>query len=363
MNRPDTVLPRASSPTAAPLQATLRSIYEGLIGRGRDCALLDFPDHANVGDSAIWVGQVVVLRSLGARIRYAANHAEFSLAELRRNLPRDGVVLIHGGGNFGTIYPVHQKHRENILETCRDMKVVQLPQTLHYEDDAGLERTAQLVAQHPDFTLLVRDESSFRMGTERLGARTILCPDSALALQGRVKRQRPAVDCLVLARLDKETSGLDLGAEVAKAASGLSVRVADWVEDPPSLRLRLARWSRHRLRRAAYRHAFSNRLMEPAYTMAAWARVLRGIDFLSQGRVVITDRLHGMILCKVAGIPCVALDNNYGKVSGFHRQWLRDAPDCIVTTDAQHAVAIAKEFLDMPGAAIGRVSSTLPAAR
>ena len=46
---------------------------------------------------------------------------------------------------------------------------------------------------------------------------------------------------------------------------------------------------------------------------------------LSQGNVVITDRLHAHILSVLLGIPNIVLDNNYGKVHGYMEAWTSDA--------------------------------------
>jgi exopolysaccharide biosynthesis predicted pyruvyltransferase EpsI len=44
---------------------------------------------------------------------------------------------------------------------------------------------------------------------------------------------------------------------------------------------------------------------------------------LSEGRVVVTDRLHGHILCLLLGIPHIVLDNSYGKLRSFDETWTR----------------------------------------
>src|SRR3546814_2699367 len=57
------------------------------------------------------------------------------------------------------------------------------------------------------------------------------------------------------------------------------------------------------------------------YQMLAQWRLRRGISMLSQGRVIVTDRLHAHILSLLLDIPQVVLDNMYGKVSAFAAQW------------------------------------------
>src|SRR5262249_47886968 len=62
------------------------------------------------------------------------------------------------------------------------------------------------------------------------------------------------------------------------------------------------------------------------YDPLAEERLARGCGILSGGRVVVTDRLHGHVLCLVLGVPHVLLDNSYGKVRGFYETWTAGCP-------------------------------------
>ncbi|MBA3623120.1 MAG: polysaccharide pyruvyl transferase family protein [Methylibium sp.] len=314
-----------------------------LVPRGEPCALLDFPDHSNVGDSAIWLGERSLLRRYGVPVVYACSHQTWCERVLRCSLPR-GTVLLHGGGNFGSLWPRHHQFRLEVLEKLRDYRVVQLPQTLHFEadDQAGFDRSAELIAAHPDFTLLVRDVNSLRLG-ERLGARSLLCPDSAHFLD--ISRPAPPrVDCFVLARSDKESrqSAWQALAELP----GLGMEQADWLVEPPM-------WLNH-LRRQFFLGAFRRsrtfqRMFQPAYLQYLDAlsrqRVRRGIRQLSRGSVVVTDRLHAHILCSLLEIPNVVLDNSYGKVHDYMRSWTQGHPLCHPVRDIGQAQRLMQDLL------------------
>lgn len=41
-------------------------------------------------------------------------------------------------------------------------------------------------------------------------------------------------------------------------------------------------------------------------------------------KVVITDRLHGMIFCAITKTPCVVLPNSNHKISGTYYNWLSE---------------------------------------
>jgi pyruvyl transferase EpsO len=45
------------------------------------------------------------------------------------------------------------------------------------------------------------------------------------------------------------------------------------------------------------------------------------VRLLAAGRRVVTDRLHGHILCLLVGIPHCLYDNSYGKNREFYRAW------------------------------------------
>ena len=48
------------------------------------------------------------------------------------------------------------------------------------------------------------------------------------------------------------------------------------------------------------------------------------INIISQKQLVITDRLHGMILSIIAGTPCIVFGNNYHKVESSYFSWFKD---------------------------------------
>jgi exopolysaccharide biosynthesis predicted pyruvyltransferase EpsI len=308
------------------------------------CALLDFPDHGNVGDSAIWAGEIVALEALGVEVVYLATNLSFSAKVLRERMP-EGVILIHGGGNFGTIWPECQAHREAVLADFKDYPIVQLPQSIHYADDESLKHTRDLIAAHPDFTMLVRDEPSRALAETALGAKTVLCTDSAFFLHDRLKRDRPVIDILALARTDKEKVTQGLMALLSE--SGHSFEIVDWLEEPMtwSRRIALKIWPRAFGRLTRVPGFF--KLLKSAWDAAAWARIRRGCKLLSRGRVVVTDRLHAHILCTMLGIPHVVLDNNYGKVQNFIASWTSGNPLVHRASTPEAAVAQAVALLQV----------------
>jgi pyruvyl transferase EpsO len=300
-------------------------VLHDLLPVGTRVALVNFPNHANAGDSAIWLGALASLRRMQVAVAYRASWGTYEPQALRRALG-DGVVLLQGGGNFGDLYPANQQAtRERVLEELADLRTIQLPQSLHFDDPANLERMRRLTESHSDFTLLVREEASLAHAKEHFDVPIELCPDLALALDSHRRVRDPRVDVLHLARTDKESTGTEV-----VDPEGVSVERVDWLADlddepkwPAADRWRL-RLNRALLKRSQASPWFArNTWKDSAMTYEALGRrwVARADEILARGRVVRTDRLHAHVLSLLQGIPHVIEDNSTGKVKAFHDTW------------------------------------------
>lgn len=335
-------------------QKLLKTILGDLVAAGSRVALLDFPNHNNVGDNAIWLGEKACLDAIGARLVYQCDLASFSPRRLLQQLGPEGIILLHGGGNFGTVWPQHQAFREEVVARFTDHRVIQLPQSVHFADGHRVEEARRALGGHPALTVLVRDERSQRFVVECLGLAARLCPDMAVMI-GQVPRAGMSLcDVLWISRSDHEARPEDrLAGDLP--ATGLSVEQVDWLVGEPG-----RPWSRTaarltvRVRRTVQRWLGASPRLRDAwghriagsFDHLARRRFERGIRILSRGRVVVTDRLHGHILSLLLGIPHVLLDNHYGKLDAYHRAFTADAAGVVTATDAAEAVRLAKALLD-----------------
>jgi len=299
----------------ASLTRTVEQVLEPLVPRDDGVALVDFPHTANVGDSVIWLGTIAWLaRSGRGAPRYACSDLTYDRRAMARRLG-GGTILISGGGNFGDLYESHQRLRERVIADFPDQRIVQLPQTIQFGSAEALARARGVMDRHPRLTLLVRDQRSLELARAEFRAPSLLCPDMGLCL-GTLRRPSAATRPIVwLSRGDKEAM-----AEAPFQASPGIGRV-DWVTDDPrtTIRLnrRLGRWLRHR---PGLRPWFSPWL-GVTFDRVARLRLERGMRILSDGEMVVTNRLHGHILCLLLGIPHYVADNSYGKVRDFHEAW------------------------------------------
>ena len=150
------------------------------------------------------------------------------------------------------------------------------------------------------------------------------------------------MDVLWLSRTDAER------AVAPPADLPAGVRVADWSLDSAleRRRLDLTKAVSRTIPRAGHLSEALADVALAAYDRGASRRVGAALRLLSTGRTVITDRLHGHILCMLLGIPHVLLDNGYGKLRAFHETWTYGSPLVARAADPAEALAMALTRLD-----------------
>lgn len=325
---------------AIELAAEATARIAALLAPSAGSVLLDVPSHSNVGDSAIWLGTRALLAEIGREPDLEADIDGFDPA-CSKAIPADRTVLISGGGNLGDLWPRHQTHRERAIAAFRDRSVIQLPQSLCFRSAGALERARATLAGHPDLTLLCRDERSARLAHHCFpGARTLRCPDLALCLPlARLETHRsprPKRDVLWLLRSDHESAW--------RSTPSVPGAARDWLDEPASPAAALARWLAPRV--AARGAGAARRLHARALRQAAADRLARGIRLLTSARVVVTDRLHGHILCAMLGIPHVLIDDAFGKIDAHCTTWPGLAGLACRVADPREARDRARTLLD-----------------
>ncbi|WP_298933869.1 polysaccharide pyruvyl transferase family protein [uncultured Ramlibacter sp.] len=291
-------------------------MIDGLQARIHEClapfvkdepfALLDFPNIRNVGDSAIWLGEVAYFRKhIGRQPAYVSTGWTFSEASLKRHAP-SGPIFIHGGGNFGDIWLGHQEFRERLLKRWPGRPIIQFPQSIHFGNPGRADETARIIGKHGNFTLLVRDEESKHFAEKRFDCRVILCPDMAFSI-GPLEAAPPTIPLLAMLREDREKAGEH------NLSAYPDVPVEDWITEP-WLPIRISKL----LGALGAAHTLDGALIRQGlFDAAANQRFGRGVRQLQRAQAIVTDRLHVHIISILLGRPHAVLDNSYGKIRRF----------------------------------------------
>ncbi|HEX6644741.1 MAG TPA: polysaccharide pyruvyl transferase family protein, partial [Gemmatimonadales bacterium] len=317
------------APFLASMHAQIDAVLAPLLPPGTPVALLDFPDHGNVGDSAIWLGETAALRALGIRHPVYVCRADAYDRRVLAKVIGDGVILLHGGGNFGDLWPYFQRFREQVVQDFPDHRIVILPQSIMFTGREALDRARRVLDAHRRLTILVRSRRSLELAAREFQAPSHLCPDMALRLPPLEAGVAPGLDFVWLSRTDPERSAPEVPPPP-------DVRQVDWVA--PDMPFRRLMGLLHR-RPTLLRH-----LGPLVYDRLAWIQVRRGLRILGSGRGVVTDRLHAHILCLLAGIPHCILDNNYGKVRAVYETWTQGVGRAAWCASPEEAFARIREL-------------------
>ena len=217
------------------------------------------------------------------------------------------------------------------------------PQSVKYEFSEYLEMDKSIYNGHRgNLTLVGRDQESFEFLDEHFSHgpnRSIkLSPDMALMLGPQLQncqKTEPKWDILFLLRRDNETT-LDWSvlshALVDLRSQGISYAIEDWFNwseyFDPKARARLRREDLISLETLPY------------------LRLQAAKNMLCTGRVVVSNRLHAMILSLLLHQPFVGLDNSYGKLSSLRKGFLKGNEDCAEANTGSYFVDTVGEAVD-----------------
>lgn len=289
------------------LKKRLRSILKA-IPPGSSIYYIDYPVYNNGGDLLIMKGAEAFFRDNGIRVK-----ARYSVLDFPDGLsiPRDHILVLQGGGNFGDLYPVHQLLREKIVAAYPSHRIVILPQTIFYKRKEAFDRAARVFNKHRDVHLFVRDPSSYAMANKFDGCSVYLSPDMAHQLWPIRPASDPGKELLCFFRTDIEKTG-----EQSRLESNAQGDCLDW----SSLYNKVEKKS----------IAMIGKMMangSGALPMQAiWGKysdylVDKAIKRFGAYRQVQTSRLHGHILSCLMDKPNALIDNSYGKNSSYYHTW------------------------------------------
>ncbi len=274
----------------------------GLCGRTNKKALLvGVPNHSNIGDMAITVAEKAFLKN--CRISFASlttNECEDNISMLKKAVRPDTVICFHGGGNLGNLYEYEERIRRMLLTEFKENPSVIFPQTVHFtsdcEGEADMKAASSVYGAHKKLTIVLRDDSSIETARELFpNANLIYSPDIVMGMDkdtfGVKKAERNGVLLCFRHDFEKALSDADKETVTSRLSElGISFGYTDMMAK-----------NDHVAQGAQY-GLVSDKMRE-----------------LSGAKLVITDRLHGMIFSAITETPCIAFGNFNHKVEQSYK--------------------------------------------
>lgn len=267
------------------------------------------PSHTNLGDSAIVIAQEAFLRECGFssdQIKEVTfdEYARYGRV-LRKSLTAPVLIAQLGGGNMGNQW-IHEEyfHRQVTRDFFQTPMVI-FPQTIYYTPDENGEQeqlaSIPVYGGHEKLTMVAREHRSYDIMKELYPETALLLtPDIVLSADMDTfgAKPQPRQGVLLCMRSDAERNMSDSDREaVAKAVEkrGLCVLHTDMHSDKQVTKENRAQMVRQKM------------------------------EQIAGARLLITDRLHGMIFAALTGTPCIVFGNYNHKVCGTY-EWIRYLP-------------------------------------
>ena len=272
----------------------------------KKCILCLAADYGNLGDVAITYAQSQILKSMLPEyeiVDFPISKTLANLKTLKRNCTRDDIITIVGGGNMGDLYGDIELLRLMIVKLFPHNRIISFPQTIEYRNPIQnkflLNLSKRIYNRHKHLLLCAREEVSYSTIKELYPCtKSCLVPDIVMTLDKRIDTiQRNQTRIILCLRNDKEklTTALDVEQLRAQLVSkGYQVENRDTHIGKTKMPLKER----------------ENELK------LIW-------DDFSRSRLVITDRLHGMIFAFITGTPAVVLPSNNFKVEKCFK-WIKD---------------------------------------
>lgn len=274
--------------------------------RNSNIILLDTPIHSNLGDAAIALAEIEFLHQdlkIHSFIEVTAQDLEGMEKFYGFFTKKDKLILVHGGGFLGDIWPSEEKRFRKIVKYFSKNKIIVFPQTIYYNlskesSRKFYEESKKIYSSHKNLSIFAREKKSYDFLINSYPNNFVyLVPDIVLGFNvGNMKYNRKDILLCMRSDIEKKVQEKDekiLMNSIKQKYPNETIKRTDTVID-------------------------KNILQDDRYS-----EVKLKLEEFAKAKLVITDRLHGMVFAAITNTPCIALGNSSGKVKGVY-EWIKE---------------------------------------
>lgn len=287
---------------------------------------LDAPAYGNLGDQAI----AYAINSFCRSVLPSFEILEFQeesviqyLSWLKKNVKKDDVIVLQGGGNLGNLYPRYEFIRRTLVRAFPKNKIIVFPQSVFFsEDNAGkyeLECSRKIYEGNERLTIFARDSVSFtKMKRAFPKTKIELCPDVVFSLNGLVEAGLRSGFGICM-RDDREKTVTDK--QLNEIISEVTLRSKEKKKFDTVIEV-----------------------SRPVINEYRESLLLSKLKEFAGCELVLTDRLHGMIFSYITSTPCIAIANSTGKSYYAYNDWLLTSENVVFVKDGFDSLAMPKNL-------------------
>ena len=280
-------------------------LYKTPEHRKNNIYIFGIPTHTNVGDQAIAIATRAFIseKLSNKRIIEIPDYAVIKVAKYLRkfdNLEKLNIIF-HGGGNMGDTWPQADIYKHEVYKMLPNATFVQFPQSTSFKPEGYNLPLVVEDLKHADITVIARETLSFNfMKNNFVNANILFSPDIVLSLNVKNTHfKRKYVTTFLRNDIEKKNNDLISQLNVYLVKNIENLKESDTVVS--SFEGKVTEQNREKL--------FLNKLQE-----------------FQESKLIVTDRLHGMIFACITGTPAIVFDNSNHKIKFTYHDWLKDVP-------------------------------------
>ena len=265
--------------------------------------LMGTPTHGNLGDQAIVYAEYKLLSKYFSEKKiievYSVDYLRYKNI-IQKWIHVKDIIVIDGGGNLGSLWPKEDDKITDIISCFYKNTIIIFPQTCFYDSSFNsrtrINKNREIYSKCLHLHIMLRDLNSYKLVDNYFpDVKKYYVPDIVLKLENqKYKYKRDGI--LLCFRQDHEKVITDIN--IASLKKYLDTHAILYKSTSTVISSTVKKNNR-------------NIILEKKWKEFAKAKL------------VITDRLHGMIFAAITSTPCIALDNRSKKVSGVY-EWIRD---------------------------------------
>lgn len=265
--------------------------------------------HGNMGDQALGYCRRIFLKRIGVPeqdiVEYTSRDRMRYWPQICKVHSEKDVIILRGGGFWGDLWLDGFEAILQYIAQFSANQIVVFPQSVYFGTTPAsnnlLAKSQEILQRANRVCLFARDFHSFELLNRYYPfCKTFVTPDTVLSYKPRLEPKTNREGILLCLRNDKEKNpAMD---RIRSDLTQILQRINDKIiYQDTSIDFNL------------------QRLAERDKKLYELWRVFAG------AKLVITDRLHGMIFAAITETPCIVFDNLDGKV-GEQYKWIQDLP-------------------------------------
>ena len=269
----------------------------------RQYILFGTPLHGNIGDHAITIAEYKLLKDIEIEdvFEVSSFKRQYIIKYLKNHVSKNAIIMINGGGFMGSQWIREEEMIRDVVSSFPNNKIIIFPQTIYYKQDengqAEMQKSLKIYQNHKRLVMCTREKISYGFAKENLSnANVILVPDIVLYLNNKKEPQYEREGILACLRKDVEKNINS--------------------EDENKLINSLKKYSN--------KVDFTDTVLGKGISAIDREKVFdEKLNEFKKYKLVVTDRLHGMIFAAITNTPCIAIGNYNYKVKGVY-EWIKN---------------------------------------